>query len=134
MPSPRPKTLPVALAGWREIGGKRCYFRSKMEMNYARYLEWLKQQGVIADWEHEKTTYWFEPIKRGVRSYLPDFHVTELNGSWCLHETKGYLDSKSRTKLKRMAKYYPEIKLILIDAKQYRAIKASVAGMIPEWE
>lgn len=54
--------------GWREVGGKRCYFRSKWEANYARYLQWMKDQGKIAEWEHEPETFWFEAIKRGTWS------------------------------------------------------------------
>ena len=61
--------------GWREIGGKRKYFRSKWESNYARYLQFLKEHKQIEDWHHECETFWFEGIKRGVCSYLPDFKV-----------------------------------------------------------
>lgn len=39
--------------GWREVGGKRIYARSRWEANYARYLELLKTSGEIAEWEHE---------------------------------------------------------------------------------
>ena len=39
-------------AGWREIGDKRCYFKSAWEANYARYLQWLKENGRIIDWEY----------------------------------------------------------------------------------
>ena len=55
-------------AGWREIAGRRIYFRSRWEANYARYLQWLKDRGEIVDWEYEPETFWFEKIKRGVRS------------------------------------------------------------------
>jgi len=121
-------------AGWREIGGKRKYYRSRWEANYARYLEWLKVGGHIAEWQHEPETFWFEAIKRGVRSYLPDFRVWENDGSSCLHEVKGWMDSRSKTTLARMAKYHPTEKIILIDGKQYRAIRLKVMRLIPEWE
>jgi hypothetical protein len=120
-------------AGWRDIGGKRHYFRSRWEANYARYLEWLKIRGDIVDWEYEPETFWFETIKRGVRSYLPDFRVHELNGTKLLHEVKGWMDARSRTTLKRMAKYYPEQKIILIREKEYRAL-SRFAALIGEWE
>jgi hypothetical protein len=113
-------------AGWREIGGKRNYYRSLWEANYARYLQWLK--------EHEPETFWFEAIRRGVRSYLPDFRVTENNQSSTLHEVKGWMDSRSRTTLRRMAKYHPTERIILIREAQYREIARKVSGMIAGWE
>jgi len=65
--------------GWRVIGGIRKYYRSKWEANYARYLEWLKSKGEIQGWLHEPETFWFDGIKRGCLSYLPDFRVVEKN-------------------------------------------------------
>lgn len=121
-------------SAWREIGGQRRYYRSKWEANYARYLEWLRTQGAIKQWEHEPETFWFEKIKRGVRSYLPDFRVTENNGSVCFHEVKGWMDDRSKTKLKRMKKYHPTVKLILIQEKAYLDIARKVGRMIPGWE
>lgn len=121
-------------AGWREIGGKRNYYRSRWEANYARYLEWLKQNGEIADWQHEPETFWFEAIKRGVRSYKPDFRVWEVNGQSNLHEVKGWMDARSKTTLKRMAKYYPAETVIVVREKQYNEIARKVGPLIEGWE
>jgi hypothetical protein len=121
-------------AGWREIGGQRKFYRSRWEANYARYLQWLKERGEIRDWQHEPETFWFHEIKRGSRTYLPDFRVWENNGISMLHEVKGWMDSRSKTKLKRMAKYYPEHKIILIDAPQYKAIRLKMMRLIAGWE
>ena len=63
-----------------------------------------KDQGEILKWEYEPETFWFEKIKRGVRTYTPDFKVTEKDGSIIFHEVKGYMDARSKTKLKRMKK------------------------------
>lgn len=120
-------------AGWREIGGKRRYFRSRWEANYAYYLQWLKERGEIIEWEHEPETFWFEAIKRGCRSYLPDFRVTERGGDIRYHEVKGYLDAKSQTKLKRMKIYHPTVVLILVDGRAYRSI-SRISQLIPGWE
>lgn len=121
-------------AAWHEIGGVRKFYRSKWESNYARYLEWLKQRGIIAAWRHEPMTFWFEKIKRGVRSYLPDFEVTELDGSISYHEVKGWMDARSKTTINRMRIYHPKVKLLVIDSKQYHAIKAKVSGLVDGWE
>lgn len=129
---PRPGTS--WKAGWREIGGMRKYYRSKWEANYAYYLEWLKSKKLIADWRHEPKTFWFEGVKRGTVSYLPDFWVQELSGKDSFHEVKGWMDARSKTKIARMAKYYPDVKLVVIDSKGYEALRRSVQGLVPGWE
>lgn len=121
-------------AGWREIGRHRKYFRSRWEANYARYLQFLLDRGAIADWEHEPHTFWFEGIKRGSLSYLPDFKVTNPGGSVEWHEVKGWMDDRSKTKLNRMAKYHPNEKLVLIRQKDYQEIRNKLSSLIPEWE
>lgn len=121
-------------AGWREIGNVKKYYRSRWEANYARYLEWLKSNGRIKKWEHEPETFWFEKIKRGTRSYLPDFRVEENNGNISYHEVKGWMDKRSITKLKRMKKYYPETTVVLIRKKEYDKIKSIVDKIIIGWE
>lgn len=119
--------------GWREIGDKRFFFRSKWEMNVAYYIEWLKMNKQIIDWSYEEDTFWFEKIRRGVRSYTPDFKITENDGSIKYTEVKGWMDDKSKTKLKRMAKYYPKIKIELIGEAEYKLLKSQV-GRLCNWE
>ena len=112
--------MKTSSASWREIGGKRNYFRSTWEANYARWLEYMKTQSMILEWEHEPKTFWFENIRRGVRSYLPDFKVTNLDGSHYWVEVKGYMDAKSKTKIKRLSKYYPEEELRVVDGDWFK--------------
>lgn len=121
-------------SAWREIGGRKRYFRSRWEANYARYLNWLEQLGEIKLWEHEPETFWFEKVRRGTRSYLPDFRVTEKSGAIVYHEVKGWMDDRSKTKLKRMKKYHPTVRLVLIQAREYHAISAKVSRLIDGWE
>lgn len=121
-------------SSWREIGGKRCFFRSAWEANYARYLEFLKTNGNISEWEHEPHTFWFSGIKRGCVSYLPDFRITNPSGSQEFHEVKGWMDPRSVTKIARMAKYFPEVKLIIIDSKWFKRNRPQLKGLISGWE
>lgn len=106
---------------WATIGDKEpIYFRSSWEYYYAIFLQKLKMEGKIIDWKHEPKVFWFEGIKRGVRSYLPDFCVIHKDQSeeWC--EVKGYFDSKSQTKMKRMAIYHPNVKIRLVGADWFK--------------
>lgn len=110
------------------------FVRSAWEANYARYLNWLIQIGQIQKWEYEAETFEFVGIKRGSRFYTPDFKVTNADGSVEYHEVKGWMDPKSKTKLKRMAKYHPRVKVILIDKPTYRDIFKQFGRRIPGWE
>lgn len=119
--------------GRREDLGNQ-YFRSAWEANVARYLEFLKANGEIHAWEYEADTFWFEAIKRGVRSYTPDFKIWDAPDSEPYYwEVKGYDYPRGRTARKRMAKYYPDVRLDLIGEDEYKAI-AKWKGLIPEWE
>ncbi|MGE4334605.1 MAG: hypothetical protein AB7E55_01340 [Pigmentiphaga sp.] len=119
-----------ARGGYREDLG--LYVRSRWEANYARYLEWLRQRGEIRDWEYEPCEFVF-PVKRGTRFYRPDFRVIEKGGQVTYHEVKGYMDQKSRTALKRMARYYPKVRIVIVGRSEYREIE-KWARLIPGWE
>ena len=122
----------------RGNGGKRedlgRYFRSTWEANWARYLKWLKDRGEIKDWEYEVQEFVFDKIKRGSRSYLPDFRILTNAGAIEFHEVKGYMDQKSSTKIRRMAKYFPEVRLTVIGKKEYREVANKLGRLIPNWE
>lgn len=120
-------------------GGRRSdlgekYYRSAWEANYARYLNWLKERGEIKSWEFEPDTFEFTNIKKGTRFYTPDFKIITVDGSTEYHEVKGWMDEKSKIKIKRMKKYYPEIKLVLIGEDQYKPIARQVCHILPNWE
>ena len=115
-----------------DLGG--LYVRSSWEANYARYLNWLISLGEILKWEYEADTFEFKKIKRGTRSYTPDFKIYNPNGSIEYHEVKGWMDQRSNTKLKHMKKYYPDVKVILIDKDIYCSIARQVKNLIPYWE
>lgn len=117
----------------RTKGGKRAdlnnqYFRSAWEANIARYYNFL---GV--KWEYEPKTFIFENIRRGSVSYTPDFYLVEED-KWI--EVKGWMDKKSKTKLNRFKKYYPDEykKLVLIQEKEYKEIKRKISHFIENWE
>jgi hypothetical protein len=120
-------------SGAREdLGGR--YFRSAWEANYARYLDLLKTQGKIQAWEYECKVFVFEKVNRGTRAYTPDFKVVALDGSHEWHEVKGWMDDKSRVRLERMAKFYPEEIVKVIGPEWFKGANRTLAYAIPGWE
>jgi hypothetical protein len=116
-----------------DIGG--MFFRSKWEANYARYLNWMRGRGEIFKWEYEPDTFWFEAIKRGVRSYTPDFKIWDTESSTPRYiELKGYMDPKSLTKLKRMRIYHPAIRIDVFDEPCYKSLRKQMSSLIAGWE
>lgn len=122
-----------AKRGFRDDLGK-IFFRSRWEANYARFLNWKVQQKQIASWEYEVDTFWFEKIRRGVRSYTPDFKITGVDGTIWYEEVKGWMDAKSKTKLKRMAKYHPTVSVVVIGPPQYNYVEKLLSKTLPNWE
>lgn len=124
----------------RSAGGRRAdlgdrYFRSSWEANYARFLNQQVRRGLIQGWEYEPETFVFEAIKRGTRAYTPDFKVTFGCGRHEWHEVKGWMDPKSATRLRRMAKYYPDKVVVVIGAAWFKqANRGGLAATILGWE
>lgn len=116
--------------GYFDINGKNIFLRSKWEANYALYLDFLISQKQISKWEYEADCFLFEKIKLGTKSYRPDFKIYNNNGTIEYHEIKGWMDSKSKTKINRMRIYYPKIKLIVIDSKAYTNLKNQIGKML----
>jgi hypothetical protein len=111
------------------VGGKTCHFRSKLEYRYAVYLELLKQQGHIEEWEYEPQhmKIEFEHGRIGnKRTYLPDFTVLYPGEEvWEIHETKGRFQPLDYKKLLKYSEMHGNpIVLIfasLTDCKSARA-------------
>lgn len=119
-------------AGWRVIGGKRSYYRSRWKANYARVLQHQLKAGEILDWQHEPDRFQFANTETGCRSYLPDFKVFTTEGEY-YHEVKGWLDERSKTIFCLMAIEYPAVKIVVIDAAWFKANK-HYPLILNEWE
>lgn len=94
------------------------FFRSSWEANVARILNHLN-----IEWEYEIKRFVFESDNElGVDSYQPDFYLSKLN-IWI--EVKGWLDEKSKIRLKLFREYYPEEydNLIFIDQSFYNLLR-----------
>lgn len=121
-----------AKSGRREDLG--IYVRSMWEANYARYLNFLHDRGLISGWAYEAKTFRFDGISRGCMTYTPDFEVRRPGGVVEYHEVKGWMDQKSRTRLRRMRKYHPSVTLVLVDKHVYGDIERKLSALIPNWE
>lgn len=118
---------------WVQIGEAKNFYRSKWEIKYARYLQFLKTQKMIANWIYEPKIFWFDGIKRGCVSYKPDFLVEEIDGSHYWVEVKGYMDKKSATKIKRFRKYFPHEILFVIEESWFKDQSKKFKGFIKDW-
>ena len=116
--------------GWFSINGKKMFFRSKWEANYALYLNFLIKQKQIEKWKYEEDVFIFEKIKFGTRSYRPDFKIYNLYKTIHYEEVKGYFTKKSKTQLNRMRIYYPKIEVKIIDSKLYKEIKRKLGKVL----
>jgi hypothetical protein len=120
--------------------GKRAdlagrYFRSAWEANYARHLNALIARGEVRAWDYECRTFEFAHIKRGTRTYMPDFMVTFPDGRVEWHEVKGWMDPKSKTRIARFGRCFPEETLVIVGAAWFKAAERDgLAEQLPEWE
>ena len=106
------------------------YYRSMSERNLARWLNWLKAEGYIKDWLYEPMKFVF-PKGAG---YIPDFCIFCLDDTFVYWERKGFMSAASRNKFNRMAKYYPYVRIAVIDNDAYRRICKEYSPFIPNWE
>jgi len=110
------------------------FFRSSWEANWARYLNFLKENKEIKNWKYEAKIFRFKGVKRAPYSYMPDFKVTQNDGTVIYQEVKGWERSKDRSKFKRMAKFFPKIKLEIIDQKRYNSVAKWGKAISLFWE
>ena len=120
--------------GWRVVGGRKVYFKSGWEVNFAIYLEFLKTKFQIKDWHYEPERFWFNAIKTGTRCYTPDFKIIRNNDTHYWVEVKGYMDSKSQTKIKRFNKYYPKEELHIVQKQWFIEHKRRLPVLCDNWE
>ena len=130
-PNPYSKRQP-AHDGYRSDLG--LYMRSSWEANYARMLNFLKDRGDIHRWQYEPDVFIFRGVAKGTRAYVPDFKIWNLQDDQPYYvEIKGFMDAKSKLKLKRMKLYYPEVELQVVEADEYQEIDRMMRGSIPHW-
>lgn len=109
--------------------GRTITTKSNGETRFALFLDILQATGTVRAWDYESKEFWFEDIKRGTVSYKPDFVVDWWNGGRIFYEVKcGKFRQKDCTKWKRLAKKYPDTKLVLVIDRNYN--KGNAARII----
>ena len=105
------------------IGGKTYCYRSEGEFMWAQYLEFLKQSGEIADWFYEPSPFYFTDIQFGPVQYKLDFLIKGKSNfirpgdpDYYQEFKHGEFDGPALTKLRRMAKQYPDVVIELVVA------------------
>lgn len=107
-------------------------FPNRWEANYYRYIKWLGDKGKIRAFRYQPPYFVF-PVEFGHRRYRPDFLVVGYDRTYYI-EIKGYMDSASKTKLKRMKKYFPDVEVRLVTATEMRNLNNTVGKLIEGWE
>ena len=114
------------------VGGKTFVIKSSWEYDISLYLEYLKQKGLIDEWEYEPRTFVFKYNTLGVRTYKPDFSVKRGDSIYYV-EVKGWPDKKYEIKRQLMRDEFPETKMIYICKDQYFAIERKHSSEIQGW-
>lgn len=97
-----------------KFNGRNCYFRSQFEYKWACYLQFLKDSKIIKDWFYEPDIFIFEGERTAPVQYRPDFKLIGTDSKELYQECKGYHDGQTNSKLRRMARHYPDVVMELV--------------------
>ena len=95
------------------IGGKECKFDSKGEHKLALYLQLLKEQGYIKDWERESHTFVLVDTQWNV-----DFTVRNNDDSFEYYEYKGAVEPRTRKLIMQVSEFYPQAQITMVMANR----------------
>lgn len=147
---PKNKVLESKKTGSRVVSIKRkylsslnqvCFLDSNFEYNYALYLDFLYDSQQIAGWVRNTTLFYFsEPIDNMRRNnniqkaYRPDFIVFGLDGTYEIHEVKGWMNQKAINIDKQFRKDYPNLIYKLINKNDILALQSEYKDKVWGWE
>lgn len=114
-----------------------CCLDSNYEYDYALYLDYLYDSGEIAGWIRNTTQFGFsEEIEvrgRKQRSYRPDFLVFLKDGSYEIHEVKGWMNDRSKTVLEQFSKDYSTLTLKIITKDDILSLQSNFQNKLWGW-
>lgn len=90
------------------INGTNYRFRSQFEFEWACYLELIRRQGYIREWDYEpkRFDFWEFGYRNKPYEYTPDFLVIERNGDEVYQECKGMFETKDISRITRAKKHF----------------------------
>jgi len=152
----------VLISGKRIIDGIERHYPSRMEANMHRYYIWLRDVvGELKEVEYQPEPFVFTteevdekghwryvrhgcpPTKKGKRVkavlqghtiYKPDFRLVLFDDSLKIVETIGYRRPDHGVRLRRMAKFYPDVSIDVVDWARYKALNKQLKNIISGWE
>lgn len=114
-----------------------CCLDSNYEYNYALYLDYLYESGQIAGWIKNTTKFGFsseiEVRGRTQKSYRPDFFVFMKNGTYEIHEVKGWMNERSEKVLSQFKKDYGGLCLKIITKDEMLSLQRNYKNKLWGW-
>lgn len=114
-----------------------CCLDSNYEYDYALYLDYLYESGKIAGWIKNTTKFGFseEVETRGKiqHSYRPDFIVFMKDGTYEIHEVKGWMNERSETVLNQFKKDYENFTLRVIGKPEILSLQRNFENKLWGW-
>lgn len=98
-------------AEWRGVT-----YPSTAERDYAVFLDAMKVDGRIADWNRSSPVVLVPGLRKDRVTYIADFVVTRLDGTDYLVDVKGVQTPVFKVKRKLMRFLRPDIELLVVDA------------------
>lgn len=148
---PKNKVLSVKRAGSKVVSIRRkyvselnqiCNLDSNYEYDYALFLDYLYSSGDIAGWIRNTTQFYFsEPVpispknkERTVKSHRPDFIIFNKDGTYEIHEVKGWMNMKATKVDEQFRKDYPDLTYKIIGRDEILALQAEFKDKLWGWE
>jgi len=114
-----------------------CSLDSNYEYDYALYLDYIYDNGKIAGWVRNTTKFGFseeiETRGRKQQAYRPDFIVFYKDGTYEIHEVKGWMNERSETVLAQFAKDYSGLKVVVIGKDEILSLQQQFKDKLWGW-
>lgn len=108
-----------------------CSLDSNYEYDYALWLDHLYEHGKIAGWIRNTTRFAFsKPIEsfgKTIHSHCPDFIVFNLDGTYEIHEVKGWENERTVKVLAQFKKDYANLTYKMISKEDLKSIQQGIA-------
>lgn len=147
---PKNKVLSVKRCGTKVVSICRkyvtelnqvCRLDSNYEYDYALFLDYLYINGDIAGWVKNTTPFGFSvPVEypnkagRSQASHRPDFLIFNNDGTYEIHEVKGWLNEKAKAIMRQFQKDYPNITYKIIGKDEILALQSEFKDKLWGWE